>query len=659
MISPLGSLDDILIGNDAAWLLSFSKEGSPEPPFEISRWDYNAEIKATLPGGLEGGVYTFVVEGMTDDDYGKIAQGKGQTSPDRVKLFLFWRDTNSSVSGYLTNIAGLGDTIGKVKGSDLKQHLVADLAIRSVTRKAGSRRYEAHIEAQEKVFAKLASENLCSPMEAPVPLDAARAMAEEHGVTVQTYPLTQGPDQAAAGGNPGTEEQQLEVGRTVADILKNQLAPRMEDASGKYGRGMLLIRDGVLHIGPRKFPVKGEVKDLYLATGLLETETLAPLQTDPGFDPCADPTQKAPTRRQFKLTLKGRPDLKPGDVVRFDSPPEEVATTLPNWTGVVGDLFGGPLIPSLDDSSFQNPVQLYVSSVQHTLGRKSGFFTTVSGVELESLDAPWDTHTRRHDEQAGEEGSDGTGEGRAARGVERRVRSVLREKRFAEVAEVRAVNSTGSAEPPSQTVDLWRGLAPADGRRNRARRLAVQRPSPSPAAAAAYLAPFAWGKCGLVLPRYPGTRVLVTHRHGDVDDPIDIGALWESGHGPDSQPGDWWLILPVGVPQQERSTLADDATPAEHAGKVTQDLIDADGRRIIEVGELTIRVGADSLRSAGTRPQPGEDSQWSGTQIIIKSDGSVVIKTSGKNIELDAGSGDITMKANNVNVQVQGKMDVS
>jgi hypothetical protein len=164
---------------------------------------------------------------------------------------------------------------------------------------------------------------------------------------------------------------------------------------------------------------------------------------------------------------------------------------------------------------------------------------------------------------------------------------------------------------------------------------------------------------------------MMAHRNGQGSDPVEVGALWESGHGPDSQAGDWWLILPVDVPESARSTISDTTTPKEHTGKVSQDLIDAEGNRIIEVGELTIRIGKDGLKNAGERPDRPDDKDSitiehtkGESKIVMKPDGSVTITA--KKIEFDAGSGDITMKAKNVNinaddvkVQVKNSMDVS
>src|SRR6185369_6944753 len=95
-------------------------------------------------------------------------------------------------------------------------------------------------------------------------------------------------------------------------------------------------------------------------------------------DPNSAPDTAAPKARQFKLTLKGRPDLKPGDMVEFDSPPEDVSKTSGGFGGAAADWLKGPLLASLGDTAFKNGVQLYVNSVEHKLGRTSGFVTTVT-----------------------------------------------------------------------------------------------------------------------------------------------------------------------------------------------------------------------------------------------------------------------------------------
>lgn len=670
ILSPSVLSTKVLIGNDAGYLLSFFAEADGrvknKPGLEVGRDEYYSEIQATLSGGLEGGTYSFVIEGMTDEHYKKIASKKDGFPLPVIKLFLFWRDTNASFRGMLKNLAGLTDSLGQVKADEIKESLVAVLNIVKVSRKAGSRRYETIIEARERVYDKLDKKRISPPLSLASPLDAAKSLIEASKITVHSYTLAPGPNQAQE--NAGTDEQPIEKSQPVLETLKS-LGEMMEQFSEKYGRGMYLLRDGEIHIGERKFPVAGKAKPLTLAGGLIETESLAPILTDPDFDPDNNPGKKPPERRQFKLTLKGRPDIKPGDVVRFDPPPELLEDTLGSAFGAIGNLIKGPLLPDIDNVS-SNAASLYVHSVEHRLGRTSGFVTTVTGVELtitgneiEDQKNVWDTHTKAHTKTPSEKATPSTAEGRAAEAVRKQVESTLGARRFPEVGEVRAMTTSGSNEPPGQTLSLFCGLAGGDGRKDQGRRLAIARPSPMPVNGAAYATPFAWGKCGLVLPRYPGTRVLVSYRNGYRNDPVEVGALWESGHGPDSQAGDWWLILPVGVPSDQRATIADDATPKEHTGKVSQDLIDADGNRVIEVGELTIRVGRDKLKNAGERPARGTadsvtiEHSAGEASITIDQNGKISIK--GKSIELDAGSGDIKMNAANVKVTVSGSMDVS
>jgi hypothetical protein len=201
-----------------------------------------------------------------------------------------------------------------------------------------------------------------------------------------------------------------------------------------------------------------------------------------------------------------------------------------------------------------------------------------------------------------------------------------------DVAQVRALNVNG--EPPAQTEKLWRGLVVEDGDPYAADRLAFD-DAGAPFDAAPYLSPFAWGKFGLVLPRYPGMRVLLAHRNGNSDDLVDAGALWERGTAPASNPGDYWLILPAAIPVADRQQVADNETPKVPGGKASNDLIDADGNRIIEVGQLTVRVGSACLQDAGTRPAaaPGvavSIQHTSGSRIVIDQDGNIVIESKKK-----------------------------
>jgi hypothetical protein len=84
---------------------------------------------------------------------------------------------------------------------------------------------------------------------------------------------------------------------------------------------------------------------------------------------------------------------------------------------------------------------------------------------------------------------------------------------------------------------------------------------------------------------------------------------------------------------------------------------------VIEVGELTVRVGRGKLKNAGERPARGSatdgitiEHSEGGAKIEIASDGKITIHAK-KNLELISDA-DITMKAKNVDVAVDSAMNV-
>lgn len=672
----------VMIGNAAGWALTFHTEtgATLAPALKIvCSSDYEARLTATLPAGLAAGSYSITIEGMTDADYALIAQTGAATQPTVAQLYLYWIDANASPLGYLANLAGLTDTLSRFDPSSMASSLVAVMHITKVSRAVGDRRYEATIEGKERVYQNL-TQRIAQPVTATKVRDAVTTIGQRTNIDIQTRGFAADGSMPTSGAAASGDEQvSLETGPTYSSALSG-LATRMEQASGKYGRGLMLIRNGSLYFGVRGFPLEGDSKPLTLGSGLLQTEIIHPVQADPDAAPAggaqaqgpasAQAAGLLPVRRQFQLTLKGRPDLKPGDMAIIDSPPEDLITQPSFVNSLLGGAFAGSILPAMGADSITNPVNLYVNSVTHALGRTKGFVTTVTGVEIADLSQPWDTAsgagTHAPGRPSGASGAQTDGAASAAAAIRQSVREGAETLRSVDVGEVRGFHVSGATEPPAQTELVWRGLVASDGRANQARRLDVRRDTPAPIEGVAYASPFAWGKCGLVLPRYPGVRVMLAHRNGQAEDPVDIGALWTSGHGPSSQAGDYWLILPAEVDQGSRSQVSDTTTPAEYSGKVTNDLIDADGNRVIEVGELTVRVGHDKLGNAGTRPaRPATADQGSITiqhasgesSIVMKPDGSVTIKA--KNITFDAGSaGTITMKAKIVDVQVQSNMNV-
>ena len=261
-----------------------------------------------------------------------------------------------------------------------------------------------------------------------------------------------------------------------------------------------------------------------------------------------------------------------------------------------------------------------MNTVEHRLSRESGFATALAGVVIEdgvgftdAWDEDWSKASDPPPDARGSNGGTANRSAAAARAVGKVAEAAAARARQPEIAEVRAMNSTrpGIAveEPPAQTLKVWQGLGPPDGRANQARRLPVRREQPMPLDGVPYASPFAWGRCGLVLPRYPGTRTLLAFRNGEVDDPVEIGALWESGRGPESEPGDWWLILPAGVTRTRRGSIRRHRAGAAGAHRQGDERPDRRGRPPHDRGRRADdpRRHGTACPTAGRRPAPSDE----------------------------------------------------
>lgn len=667
---PGGVLAPAKVGNDAGWYLEIGPVVDGDlgtPVLSIGRSDYYAEISAELPGGLEAGSYQITIEGLTDDDYQSLAKLRGK--PAAAKLYLYWRDTASSLGGYLASAVGLSDVIDKFGSKPDDQFLIATFAITKFHRHAGARRYETTIEGRELVY-DLSQKRLDVGSSSGAPkdnnLDELERIAGLCKIKTNKHSDEYTPDpdrQAPEAVHPG--ERATERLRALASALENE--------TNQHGRGMLLITNGVLHLGPREILVS-EAINVADDNGLVETHVTGTQQIDLNWDPqlSTDTTDKQTgeplMRNTYELICKGRPDLKPGQVLGFNLPPQEYDGRLqPSGYFAAAAASALAAIGVDGGGATGAPVTMYVSSVQHKLSRTEGFVTRVSGVDV-TADSKWDTWTPSSLTSSQVDDPAASGAGKAKTAVDKRVTRAIAGKRLAEIAEIRRFtsktpSSMGPTDAPSQTEGVIRGLVNASKSSSYdAPRLDIDRTSGGRLSAVPYVSPFAWGKTGLILPRYPGMRVLLEHRNGYPDDPLDVGAVWEWGSGPDTQPGDYWLILPAEIPSDKRDSIDDKDTPQPPTGKVTNDLIDADGNRIIELATLTVRVGQKSLNNvAQTRPQVADEEvsiehKDSGAKITMDKDGNVTIHAA-KDLTISA-DGNINVKGKQVAFSVDS-MDVS
>ena len=170
------------------------------------------------------------------------------------------------------------------------------------------------------------------------------------------------------------------------------------------------------------------------------------------------------------------------------------------------------------------------------------------------------------------------------------------------VGQIRAHPAGPGGSPDQTSSDVWYSPAPDDGRPAAVRRLPVTPDQHGELRQVPVVTPFAYGGYGLVLPRYPGERVLLADTGGGQD-VVDLGSVWDDGRDAARRAGRL-VAGPAGggADRRPRGRTRNAAPPAD--GFASHDLIDADGRRIVEVSGLTLRV-ADILRKYQRTPGPG------------------------------------------------------
>jgi hypothetical protein len=653
---------DITPGSSAAWAASFHVDEPGSLGAEllsIGSDTYDGSITATLPDDLTGGAYEIVVEGMTDDDYAKIRLDPSKKLA--VQLHLWWKDAPAGILGDLASFTGFSDPLGAVTPKPPEHSLVAVLRVDSLRRRAGARRYEAVVVARERVVARLDDHRvagLCYDT-----LKAAfQAVARDAGIELKEHQLDRAapppktPDFATTSPGKGLES-------------TTTLVKQARDSMKLFGRSIAIIRDGTLHVGDLPTPL-GRKRGLGGESGLVAVERGPNRDRDRAAG--EPPPSGAPRARgTVTITTLGRPDIKPGDELTITLPSEDFPKTEPASLGsallttLTGFVTGG------EDDGVEKTC--LVGQVQHKISRRQGFVTTIKAIVYESeSDKGWDpaaTARPAPDEAARDRGTVPPDPAQAAAEAVHHLVKSSTDRGGPRIAQVRKhPDSTGSNDKrPRETSDVWYVDVAADGLPGAAQRVEITEKRHGELREVPYASPYAWGAYGLVLPRYPGTRVLLQNAGGGPEDLVDVGAIWRRDEGPPAKPGDFWLVLPVGLSDRESIGSDDKATD----GLASHDLIDGDGTRVIETSRFVIRV-TEETSSASDRPEPGDapdhsvlietrssvDESTPSAQILLRSDGSIAI--TGSSISLDAGSnGDITLNAKSVKVTVQQTMDVS
>jgi hypothetical protein len=151
-----------------------------------------------------------------------------------------------------------------------------------------------------------------------------------------------------------------------------------------------------------------------------------------------------------------------------------------------------------------------------------------------------------------------------------------------------------------------------------------------------FASPFAFDKCGLVVPVYPKMRALLSHGWNEPEDAVVGGFVWTSDMTPPAnQPGDWWLCLPT--------QLGGDGKPT---GKGVNDLITQSGQRVIQLKGMTIMIGSALLSDVGKRPTEGSDESLT----IMSDDKKTTITFTKGKIEMTDGTVKLTIGGGAVNI---------
>lgn len=657
---------DVTPGFVASWALSFHRDPSgrldDDPVLVVGSDTYDGTVTATLPDDLTGGTYQAVVEGLTDADYAVVRHAMG----DRLaaRLYLWWKDSPAGALGLLASWTGFTDPLGAITPTPPAFSMVAELRVDTVSRRAGDRRYEAVFTMRERAFARLGEVPVAGQCFTDLPA-VLRSFSQTSGVTITGYGLDsvhqKDNDPAFASVAPGTALEAL--------TAEGGVVSQVRDGLRAFGPSVAVVRDGTLHVGHwlgGPFATRG----LDDPSGLVKVERGAERARDRKAG--AAPPGAPHSRPGVTLTCLGRPDIKPGDTVHVQLPPDDFPSLQPG--------FGGGLLTSATgivtggyDAADPPARDCLVGTVAHTISRRAGFTTTIQAVVLASEhDDGWDAvdpNAPPATAPTGREPARGTRPASPASATALAMQDVARAASARPGNVVALVTShresTHDDDPPRHSSEVRYANGGLDGKPAAAQRIEIESVPTGVAREVPLLSPFAWGPYGLALPRYPGTRVLLAPGPGGSNDLIDMGALWDRGDGPNARAGDYWLTLPVDVAD---STTLGSSNGVAPDGPAIHDLTDAAGTRVIETKQFVLRV-TDEPTDCTSRPEPGEHADAGAVvietksgngaaQIVLKADGTITV--TGTSITFDTqGQGDITLRAANVKVQVDGTMDVS
>lgn len=623
------------VGFSTGWRCTFTADppGGLAPASDtlsVSSEDFEGAVTVDWSGNFSAPSFELRVWALSDEDFQRVVgTPDGDAALAYVQLELGWADLGGSVGQMLSAVVGL-DQLGELP-------VVIEGRILEVDRVTGAFQYVSVFRGVDWRFHKLG----CSRIDSPRRVEKGKTIG-------QAVEFVLGGVAPVAGKRGDLWD--LPLPADLAFTEKESRADGLEELAKKAHAGtssqrvpMYLAPDGLV------FGHRDEARDEgthrpTADTGLVQ---LAPTG-DPPTPPCDDePGSLLPASKEaFKLVMMGRPDIWIGDHLELDPMGPDLTTSGPSTVGGLLESLVMPAPPPAPGSL--KPFR--VTSLKHTLSKEKGFVTEL---RVDAVTAS-ETGTEEDSERAKKEVKEAK---RLASTIDRRIALAVGSRQPFSVAEVNRQLTDGTDPDGRQRLDVQEGLEPGHAGNRAVRSTRID--DATPLTAKPYLTPFAWGKAGLVVPHYPGARVMTLNFEGSAQEAVVAGCVWREGNEPASQPGDYWLCLPVDPsPDVEtddsRSVEFPEGQPGSH------DLTDVHGARVIQVAGLKISVGDSLLEPVGERPDPPSEPevliQHERASIHIDANGNITITSEG-DLTLTAAN-TLTLEANKIEAVVATHMEV-
>jgi|GEM_PF-7097512 len=651
-----------LAGRAPAWRMSFHEADdnlAGDELFYIDHTGHYAEIEVSLEEGLTPGRFAATIRRLSSEHYKTLLLAhETESEPSEtqryilrdhafVKLKLYWRQTA---------IAGMGDR-------DVPE--IAVFRITKLSRESDGLEVTTKIEGKRALHEWLKRSNIAAdgtdgdPISGATPYEAARNLLAHFEMEEGEHFVIPTPDSPPPAREPINfvpQQSALASLRQLETFFVN-LPPH------RRGRSQYLFRENRLHIGPNRDIPETPINlaERHAVNSIEPTGSVTPLAS---YEVVTGSPALA-TRKGYKLNCVGQVGVTAGDLVSFEKDPSN--------EGKLGG-FGLPPLSSLGSGGPEAELTtvLYVTSIRHQMGPKTGWKTEISGVSI--AEAPWHENawdeippTRITERPQGPRGPATSGAQRLSQSVSARISEAFAYRPVSTIGEVRSYTPQTQMDGDrvsraAHSSSILRGFIHT-GSPGQARLGDINRSSTADIRVnTPYLTPFAWGPYGQVLPRYPGMRVMLLNNQRNSEDPLDVGSLWKTNNDNDttapavSEMGDWWLILPAF--ESDPPATADGVNTLELPdARASHDLVTAKGHRAIHVKSLDISVDehANMLEATARPPIVDDSGQDDHSALVLRHSGagSHIKLFKNGDIEIEAG-GNMKFTADNIELVARG-----